>query len=212
VNTPAGPAVPWRRWIGAGLFLDAALWAPFSQMTRTPFLFGLIMATLLCWSHVFLLPLIFLGRGLPRSTLVGGALKGAIFSPFLVSLGAFVSFISVCFGAALISWFLQPFRHPIPEWVNMIAIPYYLACMAMGGATAGACAGLVARDELIVPAPTFTRLALGAAMASIVMVPWPALSVAGSIGESFLLLLLASLPSLVLFRPNPRSAPTSETA
>ena len=206
MNAPAISTWLWGRWIGAGLLLDAVLWAPFCQIGRAPFSSGLIMATLLCWSHVFLLPPIFVGRGLPVSALIGGALKGAFFSPLLIFLGLCAGFMSLYFGAVVLgSLSLLLVGRPFPAWLSSILTIWFCACVALGGAIAGACAGLVTRDELVVPAPAFWRLALGGGMASIVMVP---LALPVSVAESFVVLLLAALPSLVLFRPKP-TAPIS---
>jgi rhodanese-related sulfurtransferase len=175
-------------------------------MARAPFLSGLIMATLLCWSHIFLLPPIFVGRGLPVSALIGGALKGVFFSPLLIFLGLCAGFMSLFLGAVVSeSLSLLLVGRPFPIWLNSILATWFCACVALGGAIAGACAGLVARDELVVPAPAFWRLALGGGMASIVMVP---LALPVSVTESFVLLLVSALPSLVLFRPKP-TAPIS---
>ena len=205
MTAPAVAVVNWARWIGMGLALDAGLWAPFSQMTRAPISLSLLMATLLCWSHIFLLPPIFLGRGMPAFALIGSMVRGLGYCLIYIFLGGCAGFISACIGMILISLCLPLMGSPFSILLDIVSAMYLIACVGLGGAIAVAGAGLVAEGELRIPAPAFWRLAVGGALASVVLVAVPYAIADGSGPGSFLALGLAALPSLLLFRRKPQS-------
>lgn len=83
----------------------------------------------------------------------------------------------------------------------MGAAIFFHGVFVLGAIATGIVAGAMATYELSIPGPSGWRLALGAATASIVMMPWPPINLVDGAGKSFLLLLIAALPSLILFRP-----------
>jgi hypothetical protein len=181
------------------------LWTPFSRISRTPFWSGLTMAALLCWYHLFLLPLLFAVRGQPRAKVVSTLLKwgifGAIFSCIGVALGMFVAVLLVFTSLGLLTAFGRPLWPETSPFLMVLLTADYCACLAPRAAATGILAGLVAKNELPANVPGIWRIALGAAMASIMMTPWLPINLL----DGLMLLLIAALPSLILFRP---TAPT----
>jgi hypothetical protein len=158
------------------------------------------MATLLCWCHLFLLPALVAVRGQPQAKIASGLLKagilGAIFCCVAVALGMFIAVLLVLASGSLVAAFIPLLPGP-SLLLRALSAADIVTCLAMGAVASGVFAGLVAMDELPANAPRMWRIALGAAMASIVMMPWPPIN----LFDGFSLLFLAALPSLILFRP-----------
>jgi hypothetical protein len=159
------------------------------------------MAALLCCCHLFLLPVLIAVRGQAPSKIVSALLKwgvfGAIFSCIAVALGMFVALLLLLASSGLLAAFAGPLWPETSAFLMVLFTADSYACLATGAAAAGIVAGLVAKDELTANVPGIWRIALGAAMASIVMTPWLPINLL----NGFLLLLVAAPPSLILFRP-----------
>ena len=199
----APPPIPWLRWIASGLALDAALWLPACRWDLDGWWPRVWLVSLLCWSHLFLLPALFLDPDRSPERLAAVALRGALATAVAEALAVaagVVTFWVLLFGG--LGWMAQG---PVPDGAGRwLAMGLFLAPFAAGGIVG---ALLAARQAVRaqrwrirfrpVPVAMGGVIAAGALCFPYVQHP------VGVMAHGYFALACLALPGLLLTRPRP---------
>ena len=197
----SGPFLSWRAWIALGLAVDALLWAPACRVGLAFWEPRLWMAMLMCWSHLFFLPALFLDPDHSPERLVRVALRGAVRTAAATVLGAIAGLVT---GIGLFISLALADSGRAPGVVNSFTLLdlWVFGSFATGGVIAALCGARLARGfRGEATGPDRVRVAFSGAIASLLL-SGPALwSPKGGPGESFAVLFSLALPCLILARP-----------
>jgi hypothetical protein len=212
-------------WIVAGLVLDAALWTPVALTSQGSVAARLAMVTVLCWSHLYCLPVLFLSPGRSLAATILGLLKGAFFVICAILIGSIAGFAAAFIlgmPLLLLAFIIAKITGPVAR-PDVVVLSIWLdGCVFLGGIAAASAAAVFAQEEPHGPfLPKIRYITLSGAIASTALMPIPhsdiffpmpefALYPRGTTTQSYLALMLIALPGLVLSRPASPSHATGE--
>jgi hypothetical protein len=195
------PPIPWLGWIARGLALDALLWLPACRWDLDGWWPRAWLVSLLCWSHLFILPALFLDPDRSPERLAAVALRGVwatALADVLAVVTGFVAFwVLVAAGLGLMAQGSLP-EQADPRLAGALYVTPFAAAGIVGALSAMKHAMRTQHWRI-----RFHRglIALGGAIAACVFcfpfAPHPD----NRIAHDYLVLAALALPALLLTRP-----------